>query len=628
MPGIQVFGISFSQSQNLGYFLLIGVVFLLVWNTTIFRKKMLKLWGLNPDHSNLEGAFLQPQNRKYKTVFYLVGLVFVGLSVLGPQWGEKTQTLRSEGLDMCIALDLSQSMLADDLLPSRLKAAKSQLSYFLPRLGGDRLALVGFAGTSFIAAPLTPDISALLSFLEPLDPDYISDPSTQITSGVEGCLEALKLDQVSSREEIFEEVSQIIFLVTDGEDRDPEGPSIEKAAKLGVPILSIAVGTSQGARIPTRNDRGEIVNYIKRPRTGEYVVTKLEDAALKAMASRTNGKVFYLSEGNSVWEEVEDYLRGFKRRSREAGQQVDLEQRFQWPLLIGFLLLLLDFFLPELKFSQGTRKIKKSILMVFLFLGSMTAQADSNNPYNVYWNRQALKDFDLKDLQKSYDHLKKALSEDANDELTRANFLTHSLLRAYTETTKEAAKNSLIPVVKECLQLLKTLGQQTHKGLSSLRSLVQFQCALAQELDGNIPEALKLHYLNYDAPPEVRDLQEKAKKNVIRLLQKQEQQKKSQGDKSEDSKGSGEPSSGNKGDKEKDDPTKEKPDQKFSEGDKDRKTKRPFKDSELSEQEARKILESVSGEESAVKKRKTQNEQRLENQQKGQVKRGFSGDPW
>lgn len=628
-----VSGIFLSQSQNFGFLILIGIVFLLIWNTSRFRQKMLRAWGLDAKKLETNEAFLAPKNRKIKTTLYAFGILFVFFAALGPQWGEKSQILKSEGIDICIGLDLSQSMLADDMLPSRLKAAKNQLSYFLPRLGGDRIALVGFAGTSFIAAPLTPDISALLSFLEPLDTGYVSDPSTRISVGVEGCLNALGLEAVTSRDDLIEGVSQIIFLVTDGEDRDPDSAAVDRAARLGVPVVSLAVGTKTGARIPTRNDRGEIVNYLKRPRSGEYVLTKLEDSGLLALAKKTGGKVFYLSEGNVVWDSVEDFLGGFQKRTQEAGLQVDREHRFQILLILAFLLLLLDFFLTEIRRSQFRTKSWFLLLLFGLNLGRAPCSlAQSLDPGVVYYNRRALNDFDVKDLSKSLDSLKQALSRDANDLLTRSNFLTHSLIRSLMEENKEASQELIQPVLKECEYLLLALYSKKNKSEfdQALKAVVQHQCALAHEKSGNLKEAIKLHYLNYDAPKPVADIKEKAKNNVIRLLEKQKQQEQQQSGQNSDSQSSENQNSGQQGSKqgEGQKPQDKNENQKFSEGDKDRKTRRPFKNSELSESQARKILESVSGEESAVKKRKTQNEQRMQGETGKDPRQGPSGDPW
>jgi Ca-activated chloride channel family protein len=197
-------------------------------------------------------------------------------------------------------------MLAEDVQPNRLQAAKNQLTIFMNRIGGDRAALVGFAGSAFVAAPLTTDHRAIVNFMDPMNNSYISDQSTNMAVGVDACLTALGLDAVKERAEIEDFAAKVIVIVSDGEETgDDFRGAIGRAEKLGVPIYSFAVGTSRGGLIPIRNERG--VEYLKDPdNPGANVISKLEEKKLKEIAEKTGGKVFYLVNGVEAWKEFEE----------------------------------------------------------------------------------------------------------------------------------------------------------------------------------------------------------------------------------------------------------------------------------------------------------------------------------
>lgn len=339
----------FAFPERMFWLLGVVVVGILIWVVNTKRRQLLSRWNLVRDDAP---AFARPVNRRLKTVLYILGLICVVLAYMGPQWGQKEQSLKTEGLDICIALDLSRSMLAEDILPSRLEQAKNQLTAFLPKLGGDRVALVAFAGTSYIVSPLTSDYSALINYLSPLDPSFISNQSTSIDSGISSCLRALKIPDNATPESLEWEASKLIAVVTDGEDTadDDSNPLIDRVKSLGIPIFSIALGTKDGGRIPVRDEQNQLRSYLGDPSTGKPAITKLLDESLKKMAVATDGQVFYAENGLIAWEDFYQATKKFKRSAQDAGSKFTKEHRFQLPLAIAFLLLLWDLFLTEIKF--------------------------------------------------------------------------------------------------------------------------------------------------------------------------------------------------------------------------------------------------------------------------------------
>lgn len=321
------------------------LVAFLIFAVSKKRKALLQKWNLIRSDAP---AFTRPANRVLKTALYLAGFVLLALAFMGPQWGQKEHALKTEGLDMCIALDLSRSMLAEDMSPSRLDQAKNQLTAFLPKLGGDRVTLVAFAGSAYMASPLTSDYSALINYLAPLDPSFITNQATSLDSAILNCLRGLKVNDAATAESLEWESAKLIALVTDGESTGDEGsPAVDRLKKLGIPVFAIALGTREGAKIPIRDERGQLRSYLPDPTTGKPAVTKLEDESLKKIAMATEGQVFYGENGLSAWQDFYAATKKFKRSAQDAGSRFSKEHRFQFPLGIAFLFLLWDLLLTE-----------------------------------------------------------------------------------------------------------------------------------------------------------------------------------------------------------------------------------------------------------------------------------------
>ena len=337
MSGLSAnWGVYLAYPERWPLFLLIIAVVGLIARSAKFRAQILRGMGIErPEQLDRTGLQV-PRNRRLKNILYVSGLAILALACLGPQWGQKEHAVRAEGLDICFALDLSNSMLAEDMSPNRLEQSKNQLSIFLQRLGGDRAAIAGFAGSGFVAAPLSVDHASLVNFLEPLNPTFVSDHSTNLGAGVDACMTALELDKVRSRDEISDAAAKLVVLVSDGEDTvEDSNEAIARAEKLGVPVYAMAVGTTKGAPIPVRDERGELLRYVKEPGATEVVVSKLLDQGLKDLAKKTGGKVFYAASGVEAWNNFEKAIANYKRDSKDAGTKLDREDRFQWPLLLA-----------------------------------------------------------------------------------------------------------------------------------------------------------------------------------------------------------------------------------------------------------------------------------------------------
>ncbi|NCN42461.1 VWA domain-containing protein [bacterium] len=616
---IDKFGITFANPSYFVFLVLWCAILLLTFYNIIWRKKALQKLKV----FNIPGAFTAPKWRTLKTTLSVLGYLFLVIALIGPQWGQKENPIKAQGLDLCFAIDLSRSMLAEDVLPNRLQSSKNQLSIFMGRMAGDRASLVGFAGSAFVAAPLTTDYHAILSFLDPMIPSYISDQSTNLSVGVDACLNSLGLEEVKDRIEIEDLAAKVVVLVTDGEETGSDfNGAVARAEKLGVPVYTFAVGTAKGGLIPIRSERG--VQYLKDPSNpSKNVITKLEDKVIKEVAGKTGGKIFYLTNGVDAWKEFEEALANYKRDSVEAGTRLDREDRFQWPLLIAFLFLLLDFFLPEA--GRIFRKGSLGSIILFLLL-TPSAKAEEANlmPWTIYKNNKGVDKFFDGELSDSRLQFEDALADRASDLRLRFNWAATRFAMALPKappkgedgappaSNQEQQINEKVvnEALKEFLAIEKDYlkgREETPKDDIFLKSL-KFEQALAHEILKEKTKGLQAFYRAQTLGPEEEQLDGEIEEGIKRLLSEPPADGGGGGGGGQDDPKDGESKDGEgKGDKKDQNP-------KYGQGQK----KPEFKGTDVDKEQAAKILESVGSKERDVQMRKAQ--QNAEEQQQGKGK--------
>ena len=205
------------------------------------------------------------------------------MALARPQWGAETQEVERKGVQVMVALDVSNSMLAQDVKPSRLERAKLEIADLMRRLGGDEVGLVLFSGASFIQFPLTSDYATAQSFLDDARPSVISKPGTDIGDAVRTALRGFDEHSNSQR---------VILLITDGEGHDPNSLDVVKqAAEEGVLFYTIGFGSPEGVPVPLVDDAGNVVGY-KQDAAGETVLTRLDEKTLQEVA-RIGGGQYY-----------------------------------------------------------------------------------------------------------------------------------------------------------------------------------------------------------------------------------------------------------------------------------------------------------------------------------------------
>lgn len=317
-------------------FILPLVVLLFLLNMYWKRKKQ-KEFGdldiikkLSPEHSVFKPAF-----KLAVLLLALLGLIF---GLVNPKIGTKMETVKREGIDIVFAMDVSKSMLAEDVAPNRLEKSKQVVSQIINQLGSDRIGIVAYAGSAFPILPITTDYSVAKMFLQSMNTDIVSSRGTSLE-------EAIRLSATYFEEK--SKTSKLLILISDGEDHS-EGAqaAAEEANKLGMRIITIGIGTEKGGTIPIRR---KDFNGFQRDQNNEVVITKLNQPGLELIAKETKGG--YVSGNNTkeVVEYVKKTLDTIQKTEFESTQMADFQSQFQWFLGLAFVLLFLDLFLLEKK---------------------------------------------------------------------------------------------------------------------------------------------------------------------------------------------------------------------------------------------------------------------------------------
>jgi Ca-activated chloride channel family protein len=286
---------------------------------------------------------LSPEKSVFKPVLKLIvmllALVGIILGLVNPKIGTKMETVKREGIDIVFAMDVSKSMLAEDVAPSRLEKSKQIVSQIINQLGSDRIGIVAYAGSAFPVLPITSDYSVAKMFLQSMNTDIVSSQGTSLE-------EAIKLSGTYFDEK--SKTSKLLILISDGEDHSEGAESAaEEANKLGMKIITIGVGTEKGSAIPLR--RNGVVESFKRDANNEVVITKLNKEGLTTIAKATKGGYVDGNNTKAVLDYVKNALDNIQKTEFESTQMADFQSQFQWFLGFAFALLLLDIFLLERK---------------------------------------------------------------------------------------------------------------------------------------------------------------------------------------------------------------------------------------------------------------------------------------
>ena len=254
--------------------LVIPVLILVFWLNGRWRKNVLKQLGDANVLDNLIPTFSKALPR-WKRFLFTLALAFILVGIANPQIGTKYEEVKREGFELMICLDVSNSMLAEDLTPNRLERAKQAISRLIDRLKNDKIGVVVFAGEAYIQLPLTVDHSAAKLFLRSIDTDIVPTQGTAIGKAIELAMSSFSADSKANRS---------IIIITDGENHEDDALELAtEAAKQGIKVHTIGIGSTDGTPIPVYQ-RGQMTGY-KKDRDGNTVVTKLNETMLQQIAA-------------------------------------------------------------------------------------------------------------------------------------------------------------------------------------------------------------------------------------------------------------------------------------------------------------------------------------------------------
>ncbi|WP_142784741.1 vWA domain-containing protein [Changchengzhania lutea] len=292
-------------------------------------KRLLK--RLSPNRSNFKPVL--------KVVVLSLAFACFAIALVNPKIGTKLETVKREGVDIVFALDVSKSMLAEDIAPNRLEKSKQLITQIINNLASDRVGIIAYAGKAFPQLPITTDYASAKMFLQSMNTDMLSSQGTAIN-------EAIKLAKTYFDDE--EQTNRVLIIISDGEDHSEEAVAVaEEAHEEGIRIFTIGVGDVKGGPIPEKRN-GVILNY-KKDNQGETVITRLNEETLKNIANEANGVYINGKNTNEVIENIRGILNGMDKTEFEAKQFADFKDQFQWFLGFGIFFLLLDIFLLERK---------------------------------------------------------------------------------------------------------------------------------------------------------------------------------------------------------------------------------------------------------------------------------------
>lgn len=327
--------IKFEDISYLYGLLAIPVFFVIFYWMMLQRKKRLKKLGELKLVKKLMPE-LPKSKLWWKFGIYIIIYTLLIFGLANPQIGSKLEKVERQGVDLMIALDVSNSMLAEDIKPNRLERAKRAISKLVDNLQGDRIGIVVFAGRAYTQLPITSDYSAAKLFINTIDTDIVPTQGTSIGQAISLSMEAF---EKSDHE-------KAIIIITDGEDHDDDPvTAAEDAAKNNVSIYTIGIGLPEGAPIPTYSN-GKQTGF-KKDLNGKTVVTKLDELTLQKIAAA--GKGIYVRANNTTagLKDVFERINKMDKKKYESKVFSDYEDRFQYFLALAMIILVLEQFVTD-----------------------------------------------------------------------------------------------------------------------------------------------------------------------------------------------------------------------------------------------------------------------------------------
>lgn len=330
------------NALHLWWLLLIPVgIAVLWWKSARINNLQKKYFSAELFDSLREGYWAMGE--KLKNISMFAGIFFLIVALAGPKIGTEVREIKRQGIDMLVALDLSASMNAEDVRPSRLEKAKFEINRLIERLRGDRVGLIVFTGESYLQSPMTMDYSALRLFLDIADTDQMPSSATSFKPAFETALEAFE-----SLEENGTDASKVLLVISDGEDH---GESYEEALSAltneNILVYTVGVGTADGTTIPLYEEgSGDLIGY-KRDNQGQVVTTSLQSQILRDIARKGDGEYYSIERGNDGIDAFLARMDELEKGEFASQEYADYKNQYQWMGALSLLLLFTAMLLPS-----------------------------------------------------------------------------------------------------------------------------------------------------------------------------------------------------------------------------------------------------------------------------------------
>lgn len=337
---------TFAKPVYLFLLLLVPFIGLFFFGVNKSQTKALDLLGEPELIKKLTGN-INFSGRKWRNLLWLTSVILLIFSLARPQWGSEVREIEQEGLQVMVALDVSQSMLAEDIKPNRLERAKLEITDLMQRLNGDEIGLVLFSGASFIQVPLTSDYKTALTYLDSANPGVISRPGTVIGDAIRTAMDGFDPELSSQK---------VLILLTDGEDHETNPlEAAQEVSDQGVLIYTIGFGTEKGEPVPVTDNKGEIVDW-KHDQAGNVVVSKLDEETLLTMADIGGGRYYRAGADGHELDKLLAEINTLQKDQLKNRFEVNYIERFQLFLGLSLITLVAGEFIPDRKRTQSSER--------------------------------------------------------------------------------------------------------------------------------------------------------------------------------------------------------------------------------------------------------------------------------
>lgn len=331
---MSIYNIHWASPENFWFFILVAIVAaLLCVRYNKQRKVQQMLVGT-------QFQFLRnysPQKQIIKSILWCIGVLFLCIALLRPQWNKSEETIMQEGRDLYIALDISRSMLATDCKPNRLQWAKEKIKHLVQKLSCERVGLILFSGSAFVQCPLTSDYSAFYLYLDAVDAELISSGTTALDQAIQQAL--ISFNSVPERK------NKLLVLFTDGEDFSRNLPDIKQQAhQSNLSIFTLGIGTAEGAPVPLFDHQGNMIGHQKDAK-GTIVISRLNEDVLHSLAQDTRGKYIRGTEGEQDVTTFIKAVQGFEQEQLAEQKISRYEDQYHYFLVVSFICFALEWLL-------------------------------------------------------------------------------------------------------------------------------------------------------------------------------------------------------------------------------------------------------------------------------------------